>query len=101
MRDDLRKAFSAHGSPRTEAEACTGFLFPAFKDWVKRRLMPNYWRDGCFSAGPLLVPGKPLIFDGSCCWTVGFSRAQRTQGMPGAGFADLSPGPLSLPGAPG
>ena len=63
--------------------------------------MPDYRRDGCFSAGPLLIPGKPLIFDESCCWTVGFSRAHRPQGMPGGGFADLSAGPLSLPGAPG
>jgi hypothetical protein len=63
--------------------------------------MPNYWRDGCFAAGPLLFPGKPVIFDGSCCWTVGLSWAHRPQGVLGARFADLAPGPLSLPGSPG
>lgn len=35
--------------------------------------IPHHWREGCLAGGPLLFPGMPWMFDGSCCRTVGFS----------------------------
>jgi CheY-like chemotaxis protein len=34
--------------------------------------LPHHLRSGSLAGGPLLFPGKPLMLEGSCCWTVGF-----------------------------
>ena len=53
---------------------------------------------GCLAGGPLLFPGRPFMFDGSCCRTVGFSwlSVELEPTVPG-----LTAGPLLFPGIPG
>src|SRR5205823_206881 len=60
------------------------------------RSFGSHSREGFLAGGPLLLPGSPLIFDGSCIRVVGFSwfvvELEPTV-SPG-----LTEGPLLFPG---
>src|SRR5215831_39140 len=65
-------------------------------DYIEFPELLPHWRDGCFAVWPLFFPGKPLIFDGSCCWILGscwFGAVEPI--VPRVG---LTAGPLLVPG---
>lgn len=57
----------------------------------------DHLRSGCLAAGPLLFPGRPLMFEVSCCWMVEFDclSVEEPTVPPG-----LAAGPFLLPGCP-
>lgn len=64
--------------------------------WPLQPIDGGHLRSGCLAAGPLLLPGRPLMFEVSCCWTVGFCWVCEDPTVsPG-----LAAGPFLFPGWP-
>jgi hypothetical protein len=64
--------------------------------WIA--LQQNYLRSDCLAGGPLLLPGRPFMFDVSCVWSDGFcwfAPAAEPTVSPG-----LAAGPFLFPGWP-
>lgn len=89
-----RQATAAADGPPVRAAR---FILPA-SQMVGAALQQNYLRSDCLAGGPLLLPGRPFMFDVSCVWFAGFcwfAPAAEPTVSPG-----LAAGPFLFPGWP-
>jgi hypothetical protein len=96
---DVSRAGSRKEKPTASRPSAFFFCaaFSAFRG-SKRQLQQYYFRSDCVAGGPLLLPGRPFMFDVSCIWSAGFCWfAPAAEPTVSPGFAV---GPFLFPGWP-